>query len=63
MENRLVSMLWKFILCFQILIFDIISLNNNNSLKIIIKNINVQLIDIDSGKPYYSGEREEGEGA
>jgi len=56
MKSRLVSMLWKFMLGFQIPIFAIKKLNNNNnSHKIIIKDTNSLLIDTNSGKLYYSG--------
>ena len=65
MKSRLVSMIWKFILGFQIPIFVIMKFNNNNYSKIIIDNKCPKClrIDINAGNPYDSGGRADGAGA
>ena len=65
MKSRLASMIWKFILGFQIPIFVIMKFNNNNYSKIIIDNkwSKCLRIDINAGNPYDSGGRADGAGA
>ena len=65
MKSRLVSVIWKFILGFQIPIFVIMRFNNNNYNKIIIDNkwSKCLRIDIKAGNPYDSGGRADGAGA